>query len=102
MAKLVSGSRETVQATVNKAPSSHVLRLLLEPDDLGRPGESRQEVEDLLVWPRLELLDARYRDGSASHLDDPVAPRHCVVGNLPAAQHHAANFFPVDRLVVEH
>ena len=49
-------------AREHEAPRAHVLRLLLDPDDLFQVRVAQDQLDDLLARERVEDLDARDRD----------------------------------------
>src|SRR4051812_45134074 len=69
-------------------PRAHVLRLLLQPDDLAQRRVLRQYLaeRDLREW--IELLDADDRDRGSS---GPQLAGDQIDGDLAAAQHQPRN-----------
>jgi hypothetical protein len=83
-AGVAEGLQQVPQPAVHEAPRPHVLRLLLDPADVGRRPGSAAAPRDLAVRERVELLEADDGDGRVAL----VALVHQVVGDLAGAQQH--------------
>ena len=85
---------------VNEGPRTHVLRLLLQPDDLSHVRIRLEDLIDLQRRPRVELFDANDR-----HVGRPrLASRRAMASwaTLPDAMHHAGDETRILDPVVQH
>jgi hypothetical protein len=76
------------QAALDEVPGAHVLRLLLEPEDLLGVGVAREHRRHAVVGPRVELLDAGDGDGRAPGL---LPGGDGLDADLAGREHHAAH-----------
>src|SRR5581483_12297393 len=87
-----------LETVANGAERSHVLRLLLHPDELAQVRVAAQEVRRLLDRERIELLEPR--DCDAFGLGAPLVAGDVVV-DLARAEDETRRALAVRRRVVE-
>jgi len=61
VAQAVAVAEEPVDPFVDESPRPHVLRLVLQPDELRRGGVPVEHVDELWLRPGVELLEADHR-----------------------------------------
>ena len=95
MAEAGAVTKLAVQETVHVVPRAHVLRLLLQKDDLGERSIAVEDLGELGRGPGMELL---YTDDGDGRRCSPglVAPGDGVVGNLARAEDDSFHRAPVD------
>src|SRR5262249_27797298 len=81
------------------APGAHVLRLLLGPHELAEVRIGPDPRSRLLDRERVELLDARHRNGRRALA---VLVADDVVVDLALAEHEPRHLLAVGRCIVEH